>query len=1282
MKTRLSDPDLLQALSADGWEQCEQLIQAFEEAWLQDSHPRIRDFLLFESNVRLALLVELVHVDLEFRLKRREPARVENYLEAFPEIRDRASAVVDLLAAERDLRRRFDQPAALEEYVARFPALEDSLSQRFARAAPAATPSRSASPTVAEAPEAPGYQIDAELGRGGMGVVYRAFDPGLQRSVAIKFVPSEYAEDTERFARFVREARTVSALNHPNVCTVHALGEHQGRPYLVMELVEGRTLRAARAAPGEMVAWLAQAARALAAAHAAGVVHRDVKPENIMVRDDGIVKVVDFGLARRRNLSDPNLSRHSDAGALVGTVAYMSPEQTAGAPAEAASDVFSLGVVAYELLAGRHPFDAGTPMATLQAIAQARAPAPTRVNPEIPARLSGLVESMLHHDPRLRPTAAEVEAALAQPADCCSPTVVVPLGIKRPIVRREQELGVLRSALAEADAARGSFVCLAGEPGIGKTTLAEDFLNEVAADATTRIVVRGHCSERLAETEAYLPVLEALEGLLRTDASATLVRLLRVTAPAWFAQIAPGREAAPPGESAAEAGSQSAMVREFCNFIVEATRRATVVLFIDDLHWADLSTVDLLSALGRPCSGLRLLVVLTYRPTELLLHRHPFRNVKQDLTRRDVCTEISLSFLDRQGVARYLDIAFPGNAFPAELAELVHARTEGNPLFMADLLRYLCDRRVLAETDGQWQVAGAMPDLSRELPDSVRGVIERQLDALDAADHQLLTAAAVQGCEFDSLIVADALGRDPAEVEEQLQRLDRTHGLVRLVRQQELPGPLLSLRYAFVHILYQQVLYQDLAPTRRGALSLALARALAARNPAAETAPAVTAELACLYEVGRDYLKAAEYLWLASQHAGRVYAHGESVALALRGIKLLALLPESRQRDELERRLQTMVGLQLQVTQGYAAPAARTAYLRARALVGDQDDVRPVFAIVWGLWLVAKVRSELGDAQRLAEELLALARRSKSFDLELQAHQALGMTAFCRGEPETTLRHVEWAAALYDPVRHFSHASRFGQDPAVTSKAFGAVALWLMGYPDSALRQMDDVLRMQGGRSPTSRAVSLHFASLVHQFRGDPHKALEYADLSGAVSDEHRLSFFSAGSIVMQGWALTAQGRREQGLARLRRGLVAWQSTGSVTYRTYYLGLLAESLGPTPESLAVLREALDVVEQTGERLYEAELHRLWGERLLARADGAAEVDGSAARGRFDESRRIARQQRARALELRTAISLARWEQQHRGAPGAERQELARLYGAFSEGFETADLRAARELLSA
>jgi predicted ATPase len=1267
----------------------EDAVKRFENAWRQGLRPAIEDYLPAGGGRPQALLIELVHTDLELRVKAGEAVRVEEYLGRYPEVGCEPAAAVELIVAEYELRRR-REPVSLDEYLERFPHYREELSRQLAVTRLWDSETGSGVPRPETLPEVAGYEILGLLGRGGMGVVYKARQQSLDRPVALKFLTEECAGDPAWLERFRLEARTASALNHPHICIIYDTGESAGRPFLSMELIEGRTLEAfigQRPPVADLARLIGQAARALAAAHAAGVVHRDVKPANLMVRDDGILKVLDFGLARRlpANWGQPAApgGQATDPGTRMGTLLYMAPEQARGEPVGTAADVFALGLVLYELATGKHPFLADSEIGVLHAITAEAALPPSRLNPALPASLDALIQRMLAKDPRLRPTAVEVDAALTgltgvTAGESGTPP---PLPAKRPTVGRQQERAALRASFESAAAGRGGLLCVTGEPGLGKTTLVEEFFEEMAAADQTGSFARGRCSERLAGAEAYLPFLEALDSLLQGEGGVAAARVMKLLAPTWYVQLAPLAAEDPSlAHVLAESrgASQERRKRELGLFLQEMSRRRTLVVFLDDVHWADPSSVDLLAYLGSRCAGLRLLLVLTYRSSDLLRTQHPFGPVKLELQGRGVCREIALPFLSRDDVDHYLALAFPGHQFPGEFGAVLHARTEGNPLFMVDLLRDLRDRGAIVRDRDCWALVRAVPDLEHELPESVRGMIQRKIDQLSEADRRLLMAASVQGPEFDSAVAARILDRQPADVEERLDVLEKVHALVRLIRQQSFLDGTLSLRYRFVHVLYQNAFYASLLPTRKALWSAAAAQALL--DYLGEKDKAVAGELALLLEAGRDFPRAIDYFLHAAENAVRVFAHKEAIALARRGLDLLELLPATPACAKQELSLQMILGLQLQVTKGFAAKEANRAYVRARELCDQVRESPALYPVLWGLFIYSKVRSELAKARALAEELHALAQERRDLALMLQSHQAYAVTALCQGEPAATRDHVEHCEALYDPRLHQSHTFLFGQDTAVACKAFGAVALWLLGRPDCAVQKSREAAALaQRLSQPSSEALAFHFAGMLHQCRRDPLAVLACADRSLAISAEQGLSFWQAGGTVLRGWALSECGSGTEGLTLLRQGLEAWRATESVTYQTYYLALLAEVLakgGQAEEGLEVLGEALALAERTGERFFQAELQRLQGLLLLRSTAAGGPTRGEAC---FRQAIDVARRQSAKALEFRTVLSLSRLYQQQ-GRPAEARTLLAEGYGWFTEGFDTPDLREAKALL--
>jgi predicted ATPase len=747
---------------------------------------------------------------------------------------------------------------------------------------------------------------------------------------------------------------------------------------------------------------------------------------------------------------------------------------------------------------------------------------------------------------------------------------------------------------------------------------------------------------------------------------------MKAVAPTWYAQVAP-HGADPAGE--AQGLSQERLKRELVAFFEEASRVRPVALFLDDLHWADASTVDLLAYLGARCGGQRLLLLVTYRPTELLVGRHPFVPVQLDLQRHGVCREVPLGFLSRGDTDGYLALAFPGHAFPEEFADTVHAKTEGNPLFLVDLLRYLRDRGVIARGSGGWALTRAVLDFRRELPESVRSMIRRKVALLRKLDLRLLLVAAVQGCEFDSAVVARVLGLDPAAVEERLETLDRVHGLVRLLQEQEFPDGTPSLRYQFVHVLYQNTLYGALQPTRRAAWSGAVARALLGFR--GDKAPAAASQLALLFEAAREPGPAVDHYLQAAHNAVRVSAHHEAARLAGRGLALLPKLPETPSRDRQELALLLSLGVSLVATHGFAAPEVEEAYARARALCRRPDDLPTLFPVLYGLWNVYLVRGELARCHEQAAEMHALAQGRDEPDYRLVAHNVLQQPLFHRGDFTDARRHQEQGLALYDPRRHRGLTAVYGEDPGVGCRVYGAATLWHLGYPEQALRSARAARELaEELAAPFNVAQALYYGAFTHVCRRDPDQARLWSTALMYVCREHGFALLFAGGTILHGWSLAQQGHAEEGIGQMREGLAAWHATGALSHRPYHLALLAGipgRVGGVPEGLDALEEAQTLSASTGERFCEAELHRLRGELLRAGSDAAG------AEASLREALAVARRQQSKSLELRAALSLSRLLQDQ-GRIDEARQPLQEVYGWFTEGWDTPDLQEARAFL--
>src|SRR6266496_1029670 len=393
------------------------------------------------------------------------------------------------------------------------------------------------------------YEVLAPLGAGGMGEVYRARDSRLGREVAIKVLPAEISLDSQRRQRFEQEARSASALNHPNIVTVYDIGSADGMIYIAMEVVEGRTLRdlivEQPVSARKLLEIGAQVADGLAKAHAAGIVHRDLKPENLMVSKDGFVKILDFGLAKLGAPLPQDLSQLETAGGgltgggvVLGTTAYMSPEQASGRALDFRSDQFSLGCVLYEMATGRKPFQKETAAETLTSIIRDEPEPLAAVNASLPAPLCWIVERCLAKEPEERYAStrdlAQDLAALrdrfreATPPARGARTSTLPVQ-RTGFVGRVGEKTAIIQMLQRRDV---FVVTLTGPGGIGKTRLALEVARELADELPggAHFVALGPVNDPDAIAPTILQVLGAREDGGQTSPLAALKRHLQDSA--------------------------------------------------------------------------------------------------------------------------------------------------------------------------------------------------------------------------------------------------------------------------------------------------------------------------------------------------------------------------------------------------------------------------------------------------------------------------------------------------------------------------------------------------------------------------------------------------------------------------------------------------------------------------------------------------------------------------------------------------------------------------------
>ncbi|MCI0355412.1 MAG: AAA family ATPase, partial [Acidobacteria bacterium] len=776
---------------------------------------------------------------------------------------------------------------------------------------------------------------------------------------------------------------------------------------------------------------------------------------------------------------------------------------------------------------------------------------------------------------------------------------------------REAELARLQGWFEKARSGERQVVFVTGEPGIGKTSLIEAFLARVANEPGLWMA-RGQCLEQYGAGEAYLPALEALAQLCRGPGSERLVALLRKQAPLWLQQMPwlTSSDERDQLQRATLGATRERMLREMAEFLESLTADAPLVLVMEDLHWSDYSTLDLIALLARRPGPARLLLLGTYRPVEVSLSSHPLRAIKQELRMHKQCAELPLEFLSEGMVAEYLAARFPGSELPAELARMIHQRTDGNPLFIVNVVDYLIAHGWIVECDGQWEAPGEVEKLEVGVPEDIRQVIEKQIERLSREEQRVLEAASVAGAEFSAVAVAAGLEQEGVWVEERCEELQRRQQFLRAAGTVELPDGRVTTRYGFIHTLYQNALYERVAATRRAGLHQRIGEQ--GETVYGERAGEIAAELAMHFEQGRDFQRAVKYLCQAAENAARRYAYQDAVALARRGLELLRTLPDSAERARQELLLQLVLGVSLIVTRGFAAPEAEQTFSRAHALCQQSGESLQLFTALSGLFTVCAARAELQTARQLAEQLLRLAESAQDPALLVVAHFALGCVLHYLGEPGAAEAHFERALALSPLEQYLPYLTINNLYPIAVGHSLSARNLWQLGYPDRALDRAREahVLARQLA-DPFSLGIALMFAAFGHYLRGKWPACQEQAEAAIALAREHDLATVLVATTIYRSFALTRQGRLEEGITQAREGLAALQASGFQVASTVFLALLAEALGRAgqiEEGLATMAEGLAFAARTGERYWEAEMYRVKGELLLKMEDRGLKIE--------------------------------------------------------------------------
>ena len=819
---------------------------------------------------------------------------------------------------------------------------------------------------------------------------------------------------------------------------------------------------------------------------------------------------------------------------------------------------------------------------------------------------------------------------------------------------RDVELQQLRDALQAAKAGQRGVLFISAEPGMGKTAL----LSAALADAGELWVGSGRCIPQYGREEAYLPMLEALEQLSAQVGSAAMREHLLRYAPAWLVQL-PWLAHDAPAEAldrALDGRSPARLLREFAQALEVLSRRRPVVLWLEDLHWSDRSSLDVLAFLAGRRDSARLLVLASLRPP---LAHTPLAAWLGQLATRPNCRTLPLRRLDAAALADLACTSLPGPAprAGARLVALLQRRSEGNPLMARAMLFELLRAGRLAECPEGWQPTD---DADPALPDSLRQLVQAQLDALPADDQALVEAAALAGGTFAAALVAAALQAEPEEVSERCARLCGAGGFFLATKFVAWPDGSASAGFAFVHALYQEAVIERVPEGRRASWQRRMAQRLAQAH--ADDPRPVATELALRWEAAHDLPQAVAHLRLAADAALARFAYPEGVRLLQRAVGLLPQLPAVG-RAEREIALLLPLGAALIATHGYAADAVQAVYQRALHLARQQGQAGDLERAMRGLWNVALVRADLGQAAALAQELKSRAPAGQT-EAHFDAEAKLGQTCMHRGQFAAARTHLEQA------LQQVPAGAAAREAPRVAG--YLSWVLWHTGRPDQALAAAGRALSLaEQGMSPHSSAFAWGFVAWLHAFRGEWARVRALAKAQAQASEEHGLVYWRAWSALLLGLADAEDGEAERGLAASADALGAFAAIGAEVGLAHFHGAYAEAClahGRTDAARAALTVSEQLLARNGNAYHAAETLRLRGE--LARADG-----GGGARRWFEQALALAQRQGAQALVLRALTSLARLD----GDADALRR-LREARRGFAEGADTADLRQADQVL--
>jgi class 3 adenylate cyclase/predicted ATPase len=833
-----------------------------------------------------------------------------------------------------------------------------------------------------------------------------------------------------------------------------------------------------------------------------------------------------------------------------------------------------------------------------------------------------------------------------------------------PLVGRDEEIELLMRRWTQAKAGDGSVVLISGEPGIGKSRITEAVQERLSTEPHTRL--RFFCSPHHQDSALYPAIaqLERAAGFRRDDTSEQRLEKLEAVlsqATKDISEIAPllaDLLSIPTGSryptvDLTPQKRKEKTLEALVAHVDGLSARESVLIVFEDVHWSDPTTRELLDLLIDRVPTMRALATITFRP-----------EFTPTWIGRPHVTLMSLNRLSPRHRAALITGVTGGKALPKEIADQIIDRTDGVPLFIEELTKSVVESGILTKAGDHYSVAG--PTALLAIPTTLQASLLARLDRL-ASTREVAQIGAALGRSFSHEVISAVAPTPQQRVDDALEQLVNAELIFRR-------GTPPDAEYTFKHALVQDAAYGTLLRSRRQQLHARIASTLESQFPdVVETQPEL---LGRHFGEGGFEEKAIAYFTIAGERAVKRGANAEVIRHFHRALELLQGRPETAERSKAELKVLEKLGPALQAAHGFGAPEVERTYLRARDLCEQLGEPVELFRALWGLWVNTFGRERFEAARPIADDLIAVAHQLDDRALLLEAHHAMCPTTLWVGNPQATRSHGEQGMRLYEREQHRSLAFLFGgHDPGVCCRMHSGMALWFLGHPDSALERSRTGLEMARELSHIGTIVNeLPFGGIINQLCGDVVAVHEIAESLTSLSTEHGFPQWLAFGNILHAWV---QARSRGETAQLRRAISEYRAANEL-YVPYFLGLLAAiqlTYDELAEGLDTVVSALELTGGRGSRLMDPELLRLKGELLIA-LDPGARGDAEVA---FCQAIDIAQRQNSKSWELRAAMSMARlWRDQ--GKRDEARELLAPVYGWFTEGFDTLDLKEAKALL--